>query len=92
MISSRRDVTRICNTAAQSLSVFNASVAASRIQHQLRRVSLDRSRTSTMKYVNYASYLPAPEAPLEVATAPFPSADSLGDDEIIIKNKAVAVK
>ncbi|KAF3762609.1 GroES-like protein [Cryphonectria parasitica EP155] len=44
-----------------------------------------------MKYVNYASYLPAPQAALEVATAPFPSVDGLADDEIIIKNKAVAI-
>lgn len=45
-----------------------------------------------MKFVNYASYLVAPGAPLEVATAPFPSIDDLADDEIIIKNKAVAIK
>lgn len=44
-----------------------------------------------MQYTNYASYLPAPNAPLEVATAPLPSADSLADDEIIIKNHAVAI-
>lgn len=44
-----------------------------------------------MKYVNYAAWLLAPEAPLEVATAPLPSADDLGDDEIIIKNHAAAI-
>ncbi|CAN8099189.1 unnamed protein product [Discula destructiva] len=44
-----------------------------------------------MKPVNYASWLLAPEAPLEVATAPLPDPSSLADDEIIIKNKAVAI-
>lgn len=44
-----------------------------------------------MRYINYASYIPAPNAPLEVATAPLPSADTLADDEIIIKNHAVAI-
>lgn len=45
-----------------------------------------------MKPVNYASYLPSPNAPLEVATASLPDPSSLADDEIIIKNKAVAIK
>lgn len=45
-----------------------------------------------MKPVNYASYLPSPGASLEVATAPLPDLSSLADDEIIIKNKAVAIK
>lgn len=44
-----------------------------------------------MKYVNYASWIPSPNAPLEVDTAPFPQPDSLADDELIIKNKAVAI-
>lgn len=45
-----------------------------------------------MKPVNYASYLPSPGASLEVATAPLPDLSTLADDEIIIKNKAVAIK
>lgn len=44
-----------------------------------------------MRYINYAAYLPSPNAPLEVATAPLPSLDTLGDDEIIVKTHAVAV-
>lgn len=44
-----------------------------------------------MRYINYAAYLPSPNAPLEVATAPLPSPDTLGDDEIIVKTHAVAV-
>jgi NADPH:quinone reductase-like Zn-dependent oxidoreductase len=42
-----------------------------------------------MQLVNYAAWIPAEKAALEVATAPFPS--HCGADEIIIKNRAVAV-
>lgn len=45
-----------------------------------------------MRPVNYASYLPSAGAALEVVTAPLPDPSSLADDEIIIKNKAVAIK
>ncbi|KAI0124167.1 putative zinc binding dehydrogenase [Xylariales sp. AK1849] len=41
-----------------------------------------------MKVVNYAAWIQAEKARFEVATAPFPE---IGEDEIIIKNKAVAV-
>lgn len=44
-----------------------------------------------MKYANYAAWIPSPNAPLEVDTAPFPQPDGLAADELIIKNKAVAV-
>ncbi|KKY34118.1 putative zinc-binding oxidoreductase [Diaporthe ampelina] len=42
-----------------------------------------------MKVVNYAAWIPSHGAELEVADAPFPT--DLADDEVIIKNKAVAV-
>lgn len=41
-----------------------------------------------MQVVNYAAWIPAEKAPLEVATAPFPD---LGADEVIVKSRAVAV-
>jgi NADPH:quinone reductase-like Zn-dependent oxidoreductase len=41
-----------------------------------------------MQLVNYAAWIPAEKAPLEVATAPFPD---IGGHEVIIKNRAVAV-
>ncbi len=41
-----------------------------------------------MQIVNYAAWIPAENAALEVATAPFPQ---IGADEVIIKNRAVAV-
>ena len=41
-----------------------------------------------MQIVNYAAWIPAEKTPLEVATAPFPD---LGANEVIIKNRAVAV-
>lgn len=44
-----------------------------------------------MKFVNYASWIPSPNAALEIATAPFPQPDELEGDELIIKNKAVAI-
>lgn len=44
-----------------------------------------------MKYVNYASWIPSSNASLEVETAPFPQPHSLADDELIIKNKAIAI-
>lgn len=44
-----------------------------------------------MKLVNYAAWIPAPNSQLEVGTAPFPDADDLADDELIVKNKAAAV-
>lgn len=42
-----------------------------------------------MKVVNYAAWIPSHGAELEVADAPFPT--DIADDEVIIKNKAVAV-
>ncbi|KAK5446485.1 hypothetical protein LTS15_009824 [Exophiala xenobiotica] len=42
-----------------------------------------------MQLVNYAAWIPGEKAALEVATAPFPS--HCGADEVIIKNRAVAV-
>lgn len=42
-----------------------------------------------MKVVNYAAWIPAQGAQLEVADAPFPT--DIADDEVVIKNKAVAV-
>lgn len=42
-----------------------------------------------MKVVNYAAWIPSHGAQLEVADAPFPT--DIGDDEVVIKNKAVAV-
>ncbi|KAG8165299.1 hypothetical protein KVR01_005574 [Diaporthe batatas] len=42
-----------------------------------------------MRVVNYAAWIPSHGAELEVAEAPFPTI--LDDDEVIIKNKAVAV-
>lgn len=45
-----------------------------------------------MAPVNYASSLLAPQTPFEVVEAPLPDPTSLGDDEVIIKNKAVAIK
>lgn len=42
-----------------------------------------------MKVVNYAAWIPSHGAELEVGDAPFPT--DLADDEVIIKNKAVAV-
>lgn len=45
----------------------------------------------SMKYVNYAAWVPSPNASLEVETAPFPQPDGLAADELIIKNKAVAI-
>lgn len=42
-----------------------------------------------MKVVNYAAWIPSQGAQLEVADAPFPT--DLADDEVVIKNKAVAV-
>ncbi|KAI3393809.1 hypothetical protein diail_3585 [Diaporthe ilicicola] len=42
-----------------------------------------------MKVVNYAAWLPSHGAQLEVADAPFPT--DVADDEVVIKNKAVAV-
>ncbi|KAL1865504.1 hypothetical protein Daus18300_007149 [Diaporthe australafricana] len=42
-----------------------------------------------MKVVNYAAWLPSPGAQLEVGDAPFPT--DVADDEVVIKNKAVAV-
>lgn len=42
-----------------------------------------------MKVVNYAAWIPAQNAQLEVADAPFPT--DIADDEVVIKNKAVAV-
>lgn len=44
-----------------------------------------------MKYVNYAAWIPSPNTSLEVGTAPFPQPDGLADDELVIKNKAVAI-
>ncbi|KIW11320.1 hypothetical protein PV08_10620 [Exophiala spinifera] len=41
-----------------------------------------------MKLVNYAAWIPAERASLEVATAPFPD---IGAGEVIIRNRAVAV-
>ncbi|KAJ9646835.1 hypothetical protein H2204_000527 [Knufia peltigerae] len=41
-----------------------------------------------MQLVNYAAWIPAEKAALEVATAPFPDIDA---KEIIIRNRAVAV-
>lgn len=42
-----------------------------------------------MKVVNYAAWIPSHGAQLEVADAPFPT--DIADDEVVIKNKAVAV-
>jgi NADPH:quinone reductase-like Zn-dependent oxidoreductase len=42
-----------------------------------------------MKVVNYAAWIPSHGAQLEVADAPFPT--DVADDEVIIKNRAVAV-
>lgn len=42
-----------------------------------------------MKVVNYAAWIPSQGAQLEVADAPFPT--DIADDEVVIKNKAVAV-
>lgn len=42
-----------------------------------------------MKVVNYAAWIPSHGAQLEVADAPFPT--DVADDEVVIKNKAVAV-
>ncbi|KAG6362918.1 hypothetical protein INS49_008013 [Diaporthe citri] len=42
-----------------------------------------------MKVVNYAAWIPSHGAQLEVADAPFPA--DIADDEVVIKNKAVAV-
>lgn len=44
-----------------------------------------------MKYVNYAAWISSANSSLEVGTAPFPQPDGLADDELIIKNKAVAI-
>ncbi|KAL6245834.1 hypothetical protein RBB50_006987 [Rhinocladiella similis] len=41
-----------------------------------------------MQLVNYAAWIPAEKASLEVATAPFPD---ISAEEVIIKNRAVAV-
>jgi NADPH:quinone reductase-like Zn-dependent oxidoreductase len=41
-----------------------------------------------MHVVNYAAWIPAEKAALEVATAPYPD---IAEDEVIIKNKAVAI-
>lgn len=45
-----------------------------------------------MTPVNYASSLLEPQTPFEVVVAPLPDPATLADDEIIIKNKAVAIK
>ncbi|KIV82118.1 hypothetical protein PV11_04248 [Exophiala sideris] len=41
-----------------------------------------------MQIINYAAWIPTEKAPLEVGTAPYPD---LGADEVIVKNRAVAV-
>lgn len=43
-----------------------------------------------MQLVNYAAWIQSPETSLDVATAPFPR-EKLGEDDVVIKNGAVAV-
>lgn len=59
------------------------------LQHQHSIVLLYRQ--PSMKHENYAAWIPSANATLEVERAPFPRPDTLAADELVVKNKAVAV-